>query len=264
MYLKYVEVVLTTFCTLKCRECSNYINLYQKPYHVEIKTIECSIDRLLKVVGHISTVGLLGGEPFLYPELGEVIDYLCDKNQIDHIRIVTNGTVIPKNKALYVKMAHHKVYVQINEYQCSSDSAKRLSEILQAANVQVHYVDRFKDKWRKYNASLCEYNEEKLEEQFLRCHMMCRSILNGKFFYCPRSAHGNDLNIFEENNYIDLLSMESEEVLVDKLQRLICNTRYLEACKYCNSGTTDFIEINAAVQDTSQKKNSLIKTSQNC
>ena len=34
---------------------------------------------------------------------------------------------------------------------------------------------------------------QQLREQFQRCAVICRSLLNGKLFYCPRSSNGDDL-----------------------------------------------------------------------
>jgi hypothetical protein len=86
---------------------------------------------------------------------------------------------------------------------------------------------------------------------------MCRSILNGKLFYCPRSAHGDDIGLFHEKKYVGLCETESSEVLANKIRIFLCETEYLEACKYCNAGTDDFVEIAAAIQEENQTQMSL-------
>ena len=59
-------------------------------YHISLDIIIISLDRLMAVVDTIDMVGLLGGEPFLYSYLVNVVVYLCKQNKVTGIRIVTN------------------------------------------------------------------------------------------------------------------------------------------------------------------------------
>lgn len=248
-HLKYVEIVLTTHCTLKCIDCANYINLYKTPYHISMDVIIKSFERLKATVDTIDMVGLLGGEPFLYPFLTEVVDYLCNQNKVKGIRLVTNGTIIRKDALLLEKLTNPKVVVQVNEYKCSQ-KAREICSVLHNYDIRVLYVDRSKERWRKYNCAKSQsLDDSELKKQFKQCNMMCRSILNGKLFYCPRSAHGDDIGLFDEIEYVELCEFEPSEVLAIKIRKLLCETEYLEACKYCNAGTDDFIEIDAAIQE---------------
>jgi organic radical activating enzyme len=219
------------------------------PYHISLDIIIMSLDRLMATVDTIDMVGLLGGEPFLYPYLAEVVDYLCKQNKVKGIRIVTNGTIICKDALLLAKLVNPKVFVQVNEYK-SSRKATEICSILQSYDIRVFCVDRLKERWRKYNCvenRLLDAGE--LKKQFKRCNMMCHSILNGKLFYCPRSAHGDDIGLFHEKNYVGLCETESSEILANKIRIFLCETEYLEACEYCNAGTDDFVEIDAAIQE---------------
>ena len=79
--------------------------------------------------------------------------------------------------------------------------------------------------------------------------MKCRSLLNGKLYFCPRSAHGNDLGIIKENAFVDLLDNSlSQQEMKNKLHTLLYDLSYIMACKICNAGTKEFEEIDAAIQ----------------
>lgn len=118
-HLKYVEIILITHCTLKCIDCTNYINLYKMTYHISLDIIIMSLGRLMAVFDTIDMVGLLGGDSFLYSFLVDVVVYLCKQNKVTDIRIVTNGTIICKDTLLLEKLANPKVVVQVNEYKSS-------------------------------------------------------------------------------------------------------------------------------------------------
>jgi organic radical activating enzyme len=136
------------------------------PYHISFDIIIMSFDRLMATVDTIDTVGLLGGEPFLYPYLVEVVDYLCKQNKVKGIRIVTNGTIICKDTLLLEELANPKVVVQVNGYKSSRKAMEKCS-ILQSSDIRVLYVDRSKERWRKYNyVESRSLDERELKKQF--------------------------------------------------------------------------------------------------
>lgn len=60
---------------------------------------------------------LIGGEPFLYKELSEIISYIGEKyrDKISIFSIVTNGTIIPTQEVLGLCQKHN-VLVRISDY----------------------------------------------------------------------------------------------------------------------------------------------------
>ena len=249
--LRYVEIVVTTACTLKCRDCANLISFYDKTYQIDYEVIVCSMDRLLSFVDKIEEVGVLGGEPFLYPWLGKLINYLCGEQQIERVRVVTNGTVVPIDFVLMKSFQDDKVHVQISDYPNTTKSkANEVCDIMKLYNVNYLYVNRKQEKWRDYGtAEIKAKSLTELENQYSNCNMKCRSLLNGKLYFCPRSAHGNDLGIIKENAFVDLLDNSlSQQEMKNKLHTLLYDLSYIMACKICNAGTKEFEEIDAAIQ----------------
>ena len=57
---------------------------YKNPKHKNINKIKGDIDILFKNVDYISTLHLVGGEPFLYPNHKEVFEHI-GKNYRDKI-----------------------------------------------------------------------------------------------------------------------------------------------------------------------------------
>ena len=59
LFLDYAEIVITTKCSLRCKNCANLINLYDKPYDVKSDLIEESIKKLFKAVDKIDSEYML-------------------------------------------------------------------------------------------------------------------------------------------------------------------------------------------------------------
>lgn len=251
--LPYVEIVVTTHCNLNCKDCANLISSYKHPYHIDINIIIKSIQVLLEIFDSIEVIGVLGGEPFLYPKLKNLIDYLCAEEKIGKIRLVTNGTIFISEHTFLQSLKNQKVCIQVNQYpQISQNKAFEICELLENNNIKYFYVDRSREKWKNFgDGVIVDKDIETLRKQFKNCDMKCRSILNGKMYYCPRSAHGNDLGIIKEISYVDLINDSiSLEDRKKKINDLLFKNEYLEACRMCNAGTYLFTEIDAAVPKT--------------
>ena len=72
-----IDVSLTTRCNLKCKNCGSLMPLYAHPKDVELDVIIKSLDRFFACVDRVVRVNVIGGEPFLYPYLADVVDFAC-------------------------------------------------------------------------------------------------------------------------------------------------------------------------------------------
>lgn len=73
LFIYQIEMVVTTKCSLRCKDCSNLMQYYKSPYHVDIKKNLKALKNLLDNVDEIGTLTFLGGEPLLYPDLVELL-----------------------------------------------------------------------------------------------------------------------------------------------------------------------------------------------
>lgn len=65
VYVRQVEAVMTTKCSLKCRDCANLMQYYRNPYDIDFSMLSMSLCNFLDRIDEIGTVVLVGGEPFL-------------------------------------------------------------------------------------------------------------------------------------------------------------------------------------------------------
>lgn len=244
-YLRQAELVLTTKCSLRCRDCANLMQYYNKPYDVDFRDVITSFENLVKNFEEINTIVLVGGEPFLSKNISEIIFHIAKFPQINHINIFTNGTIIPNEKDIYA-LKNAKVKIIISDYGKLSRKKYELMDLCKKNDINFHLK----------NEDLCwgdvgdmeprKRTSGQLSRQFKKCNNYCRSILNGKLFYCPRAAHGDDLGYINANNeYVNLLNCN---VSKREIMNIVYSSHYFSACDYCNYGTKEMVSITPGVQ----------------
>ena len=229
--IPYVEVVITPKCNLRCAGCANLMPCYAKTVpHVDVKTVKASIDALLTASKRVTELKLIGGEPFLHPQLSEIVQYAANNPKIKNIIITTNGSVIPKGENL-TSMVRDKVIVNISDYPMV-DSGK-LTNALDQHKIKYEMVEF--ENWSDYgDTNKRSLPDHILERSFRECASAeCKTILNGQLFICPRAAHGRELSIIpdSENDFVELLHEEPKQ-LREKIKRLY-SLPYTTACDYC-------------------------------
>ena len=246
-YYEYLEIPITTKCSLRCKGCSNLIPCYKKPYDVDIDILFKSIDSFLECINNIVYVRVLGGEPFVSSSLVKVLNKLLGSKKIQRIEIVTNGTVVPKDDNLLEVMSNKKIIVSISKY--PNVKLDNLINVLNNNNI-CYRIDNM-NFWMDYGG-LFKRNKTKsqLKKQYRKCNHVCKSLLNGQLHLCPRSSHGTDLGIIKGNNedYLDLLD---DSIDVNERKKKIIKLfkkNYIIACDYCDFATSKSKKIPVADQ----------------
>lgn len=248
-YIRQIEFVLTTRCTLRCKDCANLMQHYDKTYDVDLECLKKSIEKVLDEIDETDKLILLGGEPFLYPHLNELLSWLYTKNKYNSIHFYTNATLIPSNEVIE-SLKNDKVFVVVSDYGVNSYRLTELCNLFDRENIN-YRIKKEDNHWLDGGdfTAFKGRNEEQLSNQFKNCNLLCRSVLNGKLYYCPRASHMNDLGIiFSENDeYVDLLddSVSAKDILA-----VIYRERYQTACNYCNYGTDKAVVIEPGIQKT--------------
>ena len=250
--IKYIEIVLTTKCTLNCKGCSALMNYYNKRYDTNIDINIESLKRILNSCDSIYHLRLLGGEPLLYPNLYELLEFLKKQNKIKQITIVTNGTLLIKNEKIIKILKNSLFNVFISNYGKNSSKKEELINQLKENNIK-YILGKEDTLWRNYgDLEKRNRKEKELKKQFLNCKIMCTSILDGKLHHCPRSSHGTNLKKIplRKQDYIDLLDKNIDEKQLRKeLYKFFYKyVPYVEACNYCNSATKELKSMPAGEQ----------------
>jgi len=231
-YVRSVDVVITTKCSMNCESCANLMQYYVNAKNTDEAVLE-AVKNLSKNVDHISEYRVIGGEPLMNKKWAEITNGIIEQDPTRTVYVYTNATICPKEDQL--KSFNGKnIHFFITDYDELSRNMSKTVEALEKNNVP--YKIRPAGNWvdcsriRKHNRS-----NERLKQVFKEC---CAkelfTLISGKFFTCPFIANAAELKAIPDNkaDYVDLLSGEPN--MRQKLTRLINKETFFPACDFCD------------------------------
>jgi len=241
IYLNYVELPITTKCSLRCKNCANLIQYYEYGEFLDGKSLINDVYRLCQITEKIEMFRILGGEPLLHPQLKEILEGIKKNDNIKNIQIVTNGTLLFQNDILEI-LKDKRVSVDISNYGKVSRNYEKL--IRQLRHNRIKYTTNKNLVWTKQADFLFQDKSQKDLELILKnCKLDCISMLDGEVHICPRSSNGSDLKIFQadKKDYINLRLHKTKKEMRKSFFALL-NRRSIVACNYCKSYMWDKLE----------------------
>ncbi len=265
-YVGLTQISVTERCTLKCSNCAhacNYVSITDNDLSIE--SIKRSADYFFSICDYVNTFVVIGGEPLLYKDLAEVIDYIGEKyrNRMHRFQISTNGTITPSEEIIE-KSCKWNVYYLISNYcaqipKLRAQYDKLLSKLDSSGIKYALFPEDV--EWTDYGFKYVEreYNPQMLTRVFDLCHTECHEIRENKFYYCvmARSVNDNMKRGVGIDDYLDIGAMNPDSQ-IDKRIFMEYTLGYsdkgfLDMCRFCNGSERSRYIIPAAVQDVRNK-----------
>jgi len=126
------SALLITFrCNLRCKLCCTDTPYMPKEKQVDfpLEKMKDVLKRYFEVIKHIRKLSFGGGEPTLYSNLPELIEYTAGfRNQFEVFEIITNGAVMPSGAILDMAEKHKDIiFFMIDNY--GENISRRVREI---------------------------------------------------------------------------------------------------------------------------------------
>ena len=135
--LLYMEYHVAWHCNLRCKGCSHYCNLYDRPKFGDPVKYRENLLRLRELFDNIVTLRLMGGEPFLNPELSVFVQISREVFPDTDLRVVSNGLLIPKvDDAVLNSLKQHRASVDISNYHPTARILDKITDRLYSAGVR--------------------------------------------------------------------------------------------------------------------------------
>ena len=252
LHIKSLDVQVTERCSLKCKNCCNLMQYYERPVNIEFDQLFLSLDRFVASVDTVDEFRLIGGDPFMNKELHKAVNKSKEYDKIKKIVIYTNAKIIPKGENLNC-LKHDKVILDISNYGGELASKhEAILKVLDDNNVAYSYttVTTWQDSGR-----ILPFQKRTREENkrvFVNCcNRDTLSVLHGKLYRCPFSANAHNLKAIP-NNKSDVVNLSDEtiplSILREQINKLAYHKDYLTACLYCNGRDYTSKEIKSAEQ----------------
>ena len=241
--LPRTPLMITTRCTLRCKECANLMPYYKHPKDYDADEIIGWIKNICAAVDEWICLELVGGEPFLYRDLTKVLRYVLDEDKIQQIEFTSNASVMPDQEVLEL-LRNRKVYIKISHYPGLIDSSQFI-ELLDEYGIRYEFMESM--RWVKTgNLTSRGRTVVELQSQYLNCGQakMCRTILNGKMYVCSKAASLIELGCTQDLEAVDLTDRDSLRKRIWQFLRL----PYSNACNYCDVASADQKIVEPAIQ----------------
>ena len=243
VHIYQTDVLVTERCTLNCSHCNMFMPHFEAPIHREIDTIINDIDLFFNKVDYVSVFHLVGGEPFLYPNIEDVVRHIVDNymNKIDKLIITTNATIVPKESMLKL-LKDNDIILSISDYTDKLENIKKkvikVLETFKEYNIN-HYV-RNEIEWYDFGDLRVKKHleTEKLIKHFDSCTAPFRGLNDGKFYYCHLNTSAVRTKLFSlnSNDFVELDSISKENFI--KFDLGYTDLGYITFCDNCNGCNT--------------------------
>ncbi len=249
MEISRIDFMITERCSLKCQDCLNLMQYYKKPCDFKSGDLYKTIDMLDSVFDYIYDFSILGGEPFMNPDIYEIIGYASKKKHIGYVGIYTNAT-IPLDKDKLGSLNKDKVYFYISDYGIQKQISEDYGKILNESGIHHTIMDFKNDKWIAAGKIVYhDYTEEVLEKLYKNCMgKICPTILNNRFYQCEFIANADNLGAIKKDkeNYVEFTS--DTDINKENIKKYQEKVKYLPGCRYCSRFNGNDVCVEAAIQ----------------
>jgi len=129
IFFRSVDLVITEKCSLKCKDCSNLMQYYTTPVNYGIDELSPMLDLFLSSVDEINEFRVIGGEPFVNKDIGQILIKIMDSDKVRRVVIYTNGTIIPRPHLIPI-LKDKKVLMLITDYGDLSKNTDKLESMM--------------------------------------------------------------------------------------------------------------------------------------
>ncbi len=236
LIIPYVEITVSAQCTLKCVDCSNLMPYYTKANEMDLEACKQWVFKFLEAVDHVLMFRVMGGEALMQKGLLFFLEFLKRQAKIEHIQIVTNGT-LPLTNEQIMFLANNKHFSLAISHYPKSVASHYQTLIAQCIQYNIQGVTSDEEmEWLDYgDLEKRGRIKEENEQIYSDCLQNCRHIWQGELHVCPRSAHGMELNLIPRDSkyYVDL--MHNDIQIRRKQIRELYDVTSISACDYCNA-----------------------------
>lgn len=247
--------ILGKKCTLRCKYCNEMVPYQPIKDFVDKEIVIQDFRKLIDSCTFLPFMELVGGEPFLHPQLKEILEALLEIKNLGYIKIFTNGTVVPDD-AVCRLLQNDRVALNFSNYSGAVDEhldarIRATREKLDAFGIP--YICSCAKTWLSFTFKEQQRTEEELTRNFRQCSASdCHRLYKGTLYHCHHQYAGIQLGVLSEHEgetiHLDAYDTKGLTAACDAFEA----TAYIDACRYCN-WPFDAEEVPAAEQATSNE-----------
>ena len=255
VYFYRTDISITEYCNLRCEKCNMVSPYFKNPKHRELECLKEDVDCYFRWVDSVQLFNILGGEPFIHPQVEKFTEYVCKRygNKIEQIVFFTNG-IAKLQESMLELMKKYNIEVQVSDYRNGLPQiGKKVDEFIQKLEQYgISYRRNIDNEWLDFGFP--DYCNEKMSDEelisfFDKCYSPFRGLSNKKLYYCHLNTAAVCAGLFEENvnDYFDLAEFEddrkSELIKFDLGYTNLGYITYCKKCKGCFAVNSDYTDV---------------------
>lgn len=243
--------IMGQYCTLKCKHCCEHVPYLKNKAFSSPDIILSDCKKIAQSCEFIRYIELIGGEPFMHPQLAKVVRGLLEIENVGYVKIFTNGTVVPDNEMIEL-LKNPRVVLNFSNYEGQVNG--KLAENIQAFrkilnDENIRYIFSESKMWTDWGEfELRDRTDEQTAYNAAHCFCYnCHRAYNGILYRCPHQYAGimKGKIGYITGEYIDLNKISSDDL--GTALEAFENLPFTEGCKRCDM-PFDCPEIPAAIQ----------------
>lgn len=262
VHLVEVHTAITTKCTLRCQNCNMFMPYFKQHVVNNLSIFKKDMDALFRIADRIFSIGILGGEPLLNPDLADMILYLESNygSRIGEISLITNGTIIPDRNLIHV-LKNCNVRVHISDYTSTvpyQNKLENMKKILEENNIKYRINSSL--VWCDFGFPANCFHFQDVRNHMMECFPVFRGINDSKLYFChvAWSAEKCGLYQLKDEDFYELseLDKKNESEMKNFLNySLGGNSKWsLSFCKFCGGcGADNKNYVQAGIQATAKE-----------
>jgi len=232
-WLSYLEQDIVSHCNLKCDSCGHFSNAVSPEFYETI-SFEKDMFRLAQLFSQINMIRIMGGEPFLHPELPKFIEIARKHFPKSDLWVVTNGLLVPKQKPeVWQHFRDARVKVYISQYLPTSKMLAKIKNVLDENYIQ-YTVSELIETF--YKCLTLQDNNDPFETR-KTCSKTCTTTYKGNLAHCSLILYIDRINVLADNFYKvkkeDLINIHDTNINGWDILHKIANP--VNFCKYCTT-----------------------------
>ncbi|MGD9158493.1 MAG: radical SAM protein, partial [Desulfobacteraceae bacterium] len=108
--------IVSQKCTLRCEHCCEQVHLLKDKDFAPIESILADVKQIADASYFLNFVELIGGEPFLHPQIEDLVEGLLEIENIGYIKSFTNGTIVPSDRLCEI-INNPRFMLQVSNYE---------------------------------------------------------------------------------------------------------------------------------------------------
>lgn len=229
-HLTKIEFHIANNCNLNCNSCNHFCNIESENSFPIYENVKNDLMRLKELYWGIGTLYLVGGEPFLNPELPKYCNLVRELFPESDISVITNGILLCKdlaNKTLE-SMEKNEIKLLISKYPINLKDIE--TKLKTFSNLKYSFTQEINNFTKKLTLN----DKNNAKKSYKNCHEReCHYLENGKIYGCTLFGRVKKLNDVFGTNYpdvgIDIYKVKDGWELNDKIENVY------PYCSYCSN-----------------------------